>query len=138
MRLLGVDPGGKRLGLAVGDDHTGLSTPLEVVPYGGCGEAARRIASVATDHGAECVVIGLPTNSEGEETPACARSRALARALSERGIATDFQPEYLTTNEARRRARAVGRRSSRPIDDLAAQVILEEYLAGGPGKVGAP
>lgn len=128
MRILGVDPGGKRLGLALGDDVTGLATPLDVVPYGGCDSAAEVIAAAVKSYGARYVVVGFPTNSEGVRTPACARSEALATALAERGIETDLQAEYLTTNEARRRARATGRRADRPVDDIAAQVIVEEYL----------
>jgi putative Holliday junction resolvase len=128
MRFLGVDPGGKRLGLALGDDVTGLVTPLAVEPYGGLKTAARLIAGRAAEHGADLVVIGLPTNAEGLETPACARSHSLAAALDAVGVEVVLQPEYLTTSEARRRARTAGRRPSVPVDDLAAQVIVEEYL----------
>jgi len=128
MRFLGVDPGGKRLGLALGDDLTGFAGPLAVVPYEGRDLAALAIVSAMDTHGAEVVVVGLPAGADGEETPACRRSHALVKALAEHGIETALQPEYLTTNEARRRARSIGRRSSQPVDDIAAQVILEEYL----------
>jgi putative Holliday junction resolvase len=128
MRFLGIDPGGKRLGLALGDDITGLVTPLEVVTYGGCEKAAEVIAAAVKTYGAERVIIGLPTDSEGARTAGCARSEALATALGERGVETDLQAEYLTTDEARRRARSIGRRPDRPVDDIAAQVIVEEYL----------
>lgn len=130
--MLGIDPGGKRLGLALADDGTGLASPLRVVSYQGLDHAAGLIAEAMDEFGAEVAVIGLPTSSEGTQTSACARSHALARALSELGITTALQPEYLTTNEARRRARMSGRRRGQPVDDIAAQVILEEYLAGRP------
>ena len=129
MRYLGVDPGGKRLGLAVGDDETGVVTPLEVIPYRGVATAAADIATYASRHAAQRVVIGLPTNSEGELTPACRRSQALAEALHDLQLDTALQPEYLTTNEARRRAREAGFPRGRPLDHLAAQVVLEEYLS---------
>ncbi len=77
----------------------------------------------------ELVVIGLPTAADGTDTPACGRSRALAGALTEAGLRVVLQPELLTTDEARRRARAAGRRPRSPVDDLAAQVILEEFLS---------
>jgi len=128
MRFLGIDPGGKRLGLALGDDVTGLATPLDVVPYTGCDGAAELIAAAVKTYGAGRVVIGFPTDAAGVRTPGCARSEALATALAERGIETDLQAEFLTTNEARRRARATGRRPDRPVDDIAAQIIVEEYL----------
>jgi len=47
-----------------------------------------------------------------------------------------LQGEFLTTNEARRRARAAGRSPRRPVDDIAAQILLEEHLAG-VGRVNA-
>lgn len=129
MRFLGIDPGSKRLGLALGDDLTGFATPLEVARYQGSIEAARLIVEAMGEYGAEIVVIGLPTAADGSQTPACARSLALAQALSELGVETVLQPEFLTTNEARRRAKSSNRRSDQPVDDIAAQVILEEYLA---------
>lgn len=132
MRFLGIDPGGKRLGLALGDDLTGFATPLEIVSYRGAEDAARRILEAMDEHGAETAVIGLPTAADGSQTPACARSHAVARALAELGVEAELQPEYLSTNEARRRARSSNRRPGLPVDDLAAQVILEEYLASRP------
>lgn len=134
MRYLAVDPGGRRLGLAVGDDGTGIASALAVVPYGGITEAADLIVQRAAASGAGCVVIGLPTLEGGEETPACRRSHALAAAVSARGLTVVLQREFLTTNEARRRARAIGLPADRPVDHLAAQVLLEEYLAGAPER----
>jgi putative Holliday junction resolvase len=138
MRVLGIDPGGKRLGLAVGDTTTGIATPLEVVNYGGRVDAARKIEGFMVGHEAESVVIGLPTNIDGDETPACRRSHALSGALADLGITAVLQPEYLSTDEARRRARAQGRRSSLAVDDLAAQVILEDYFERCGAKGRAP
>ena len=130
MRFLGIDPGGKRLGLALGDDLTGFATPLEIVSYQGSDHAARLIVEAMDEYGADIVVIGLPTSSDGSQTPACSRSYALAQALAELGVETALQSEFLTTNEARRRAKSSNRRPGQPVDDIAAQVILEEYLAG--------
>jgi putative Holliday junction resolvase len=135
--MLAVDPGSRRYGLAVGDDATGLAGPLAVIDAAGVAEVAHRIAAEVEHLGAAAVVIGLPTGADGAETAACARSHALAIALAELGVETRFQREHLTTNEARRRARSAGRPAAAPVDDLAAQIILEEYLAelrrGGDG-----
>ena len=133
MRYLGVDPGGKRLGLAVADDATGIVTPLEVIPYRGVATAAADIAARVRTHDAQQVVVGLPTTADGEPTAACRRSHALARALHGLGLDTVLQPEYLSTNEARRRARDAGLPRERPVDHLAAQIVLEEYLSTREG-----
>jgi len=132
VRYLGIDPGGKRMGLALGNSGTGTASPLSVLPYGGVAEAARRIADIARHEGAGAIVLGLPTDVEGRETPACTRSRALAAALGELGWTVELQPEYLTSNEARRRARELGLTRGAPVDHLAAQILLEEFLGGLP------
>ena len=132
MRFLGVDPGGKRVGIAVGDSRTGLANPVAVIQYQGARATALALASEVERFDANAVVIGLPTGANGEETPACRRSRALADALIEAGIRIFFQPEYLTTHEAVDRARRCGRPRGKPVDDLAALVLLEEYLANAP------
>lgn len=129
MRYLGVDPGGRRLGLAVGDDRTGVVTPLEVVPYRGVSNGARTIADTVDRTGAERAVIGLPALADGSLGPAARRTELLAEAVKALGVDAELQPEYLSTHEARRRAREIGRPPDRPVDDLAAQIILEDYLA---------
>jgi len=98
------------------------------VAYAGAEAAAGVIADHAQRFGAEWVVVGLPTDASGEETPACRRSHALASRLSARGLRVAMQREYLSTNEARRRAREAGLPPGRPVDHVAAQVVLEEYL----------
>ena len=117
------------MGLAIGDEATGVVSPLAVVPYGGLETAARKICAVAEEFGATCVIVGLPTGADGSPGPAARRSQLLAEAISAVGVEIVFQKEFLTTHEARRRAIAVGRSPRRPIDDIAAQILVEEYLA---------
>lgn len=116
------------MGLAVGDDRTGVVSPLEVVAYRGLAAAAQLIAETAARLSADRVILGLPTLADGSTGPASRRSLQLADELRNLEVPVALQGEFLTTNEARRRARAVGRPPSRPVDDLAAQVLLEEFL----------
>jgi len=118
------------MGLAVGDDGTGVVTPLGIEPYAGAMAAATLVVRLARRHDAGAVVIGLPTRSDGSRSPACARSEKLAREIERLGLATHLQPEHLTTDEARRRAREAGLPPGAPVDHLAALVILEEFLSG--------
>ncbi|MEN8163951.1 MAG: Holliday junction resolvase RuvX [Acidobacteriota bacterium] len=129
MKYLGVDPGGRRFGLALGDDRTGLVVPAGIHPYHGVETTAAWLKSEAQKRDAEIIVLGLPTSEDGEETPACRRTRALAEALAGCGSDIVLQPEFLSTHAARSRARDLGRPRGAPVDDLAAQVILEDYLA---------
>jgi putative transcription antitermination factor YqgF len=117
------------MGLAIGDDATGVASPLDVVPYEGVDHAARKISAVAEESGAACVILGLPTREDGSLGPAARRTELLAEAIASLGLEVVLQKEFLTTNEARRRAVAAGRSPRRPVDDLAAQILLEEHLA---------
>lgn len=124
------------MGLAVADPASGVVSPLTVVAYGGIAAAARVIAGVAAELGAQGVVIGRPTLEDGSDAPAVRRSQLLAEAVRELGFEAFLQPEFLSTVEARRRARSAGRRAGRAIDDIAAQVILEDFLEGRAGGAG--
>jgi len=116
------------MGIAVADGTIGVATPLEVLPYRGLKRAAEEIELLCLRHEATAVVLGLPLNSEGEPTPACARSRALASELEARGLTVLLHSEYLSTNEARRRAREAGLPAGKPVDHIAAAVVLEDWL----------
>jgi len=120
------------MGLAVGDDTTGVTSPLEIVPYAGVDRAALQIANLAAKVGAARVVLGLPTLEDGSRGPASRRTDRLAEALEALGVEVALQNEFLSTDEARRRARAAGRPPRQPVDDIAAQVLLEEHLASRP------
>ena len=119
------------MGIAVGDDLTGVASPLRVLAWEGVAGSAGRVVEEARRREAGVVVIGLPTNADGAETPACRRSHLLAQELETLGIQVVLEPELLTTDEARRRARESGRPRTAPVDDIAAQVILEQFLAEG-------
>ena len=125
------------MGLAIGDDTTGVTSPLEIVPYVGVDRAAQQIAELASKVGAERVVLGLPTLEDGSRGPASRRTDRLAEALEALGVEVALQSEFLSTDEARRRARAAGRSPRQPVDDIAAQVILEEHLATRPAAPSA-
>jgi putative transcription antitermination factor YqgF len=129
VRYLAVDPGGRKIGFAIGDDHSGVTSPFGIEPYKGVDHAARLIARVAEESKASRVVLGWPTLEDGSAGPATRRTDLLAEALAELGVEVVLQKEFLTTNEARQRARAAGRSPRQPVDDIAAQVVLEEYLA---------
>jgi RNase H-fold protein (predicted Holliday junction resolvase) len=116
------------MGLAVGDDHTGVVSPLKVVRYDGVEVAANQIVEAASAVGATGIVLALPSLANGSTGASARRSQLLAEALQARGATVALQGEYLSSNEARRRARAAGRDPRRPVDDIAAQIVLEEYL----------
>jgi putative Holliday junction resolvase len=126
-RVIGVDHGLRRVGLAVGDDETGMAFPRAVVSARG---AAQAVSSLAAAEGTDRVVVGLPLNMDGTEGPQAAAAREFGRELADIGLRVVFADERLTTWEAAERARNANRRPGpNTIDSAAAALILEQYLA---------
>jgi putative pre-16S rRNA nuclease len=132
MRILAVDPGSRRVGLAVSDPTgtiaTGLATvaatPLETLP--------RRIAAVAGAQEAERIVVGLPLRLDGRRGPEAAAAERLAAAVRQvSGLPVETVDERLTTVAAERSLIAGGvRRDKRraAIDRVAAVMLLQGHL----------
>jgi putative Holliday junction resolvase len=126
-RVIGVDHGARRVGLAVGDEETGMAFPRSTVPAVG---AAEVIARLAEDEGTGRVVVGLPLNMDGSEGPQAAAARGFGYELTQLGLEVAFSDERLTTWEAGERSRAADRpRSANAIDSAAAALILEQFFA---------
>jgi putative Holliday junction resolvase len=132
-RVIGVDHGRKRVGVAVGDEETGMAFPRAVVA---AREAVATIGRLAAEEGTDRVVVGLPLNMDGSEGQQAAAARAFGRELTGIGLEVVFADERLTTWHAAERARdaertgAADRRSAaNAIDSAAAALILEQYLA---------
>ncbi|MBI1756153.1 MAG: Holliday junction resolvase RuvX [Fimbriimonas ginsengisoli] len=132
MRVLGVDFGLSRIGLAVTDEAAGLPTPLRTIGASGALRPdAEAIGAVARDEGADRVALGYPIGDEGEDGRMARIVRALAGHLRELGLEVTLVDESLTSVEAEAALRAVGLKSSvrrRRRDAQAAVRILERYL----------
>lgn len=133
-RVLGVDLGTRRIGLACSDPTGTLASPLRTIERSGDPAADRQaIVAVARAVGAHVIVIGLPRSLSGREGPAARAARAEASALAEiaGGIRVELHDERFTTREARRALTAAGRRGRAQrarVDEAAAAVMLQSYL----------
>ena len=129
-RILGIDRGRARIGVAVSDELGMLAHPVETIPGGA--DAAKRIAEIVKEKNAERVVVGLPRHMNVSVGTGAAEALAFAEKL--RGLlecAVITWDERLTTTAANRAVRASGRktRESRAfVDQVAAQMILQGYL----------
>ena len=140
-RILGIDPGKARIGLALSDPLGITAQPLGCLECVGPRKDLNRIAALVREHEAEAIVIGLPRLLSGEEGEAAAASRQLAEGLGRRlpGVRIELWDERLTTVEAERTmiSADVKRRERRAVvDALAAVLILQGYLdaqAAGDG-----
>lgn len=131
-RVLGVDVGTVRVGLAVSDPDRVVATPVGTIPAAADPtELAASVAQAATEHGAGHVVVGLPRGMSGRDTASTMRARAVARALRDHGVDVSMWDERLSSAEAERvLLRAGRRRSDRRIerDRVAATIILQGWL----------
>ncbi len=128
-RVLAVDPGTVRVGLAVSDSLRITAQPLEVVA---AGEAVARVAQLVEDLEIDQVVVGLPVTESGEEGHSAAAARLLAAAIADRtGIAVSTLDERYTSRMAENTmidAGARRRQRREAVDKVAAAVILRSYL----------
>jgi len=129
--ILGIDPGAKRVGVAVADTETRFARPLEVVDKGSV-DAVARVTALVQELDVELVVVGRPVGLSGRAGPAVEAQQELVTALR---AALDVEvvehDERLTTVVAEQGLRAGGaRRHSRDElrDAVAAQVMLQGYL----------
>jgi putative holliday junction resolvase len=139
-RLLAVDWGEVRIGLALSDETQTLATPLEtLVRRRGKRFPMSRFLELVGDHRPAGVVVGLPLTGEGEEEESAASARRLAGQLAERsGLPVEFWDERMSTARALATIREQGgntRGRRQDVDSLAAAVLLQHYLdarrAGG-------
>jgi putative Holliday junction resolvase len=134
-RLLAVDPGSVRLGLALSDPGQVLASPGDVLPVVDENDVhtiAEQVAEVAVDREAVGIVVGWPRDMRGRETAPATRSRQLADAVREAtGLPVALWDERLTTVEAERvmiQQDASRKERRAQIDRVAAAIILRGVL----------
>ena len=135
MRVLGVDVGKRRVGLAVSDPTGTVALPLETLQRrGGKRFPLSRLEEIARGLDVEHVVVGLPLDLRGEENDWCGEVREVGRRLGARlGVEVSFVDERLTSVRAERAVRSVGlgkrqREEKGRVDAAAAQLILQAWL----------
>ncbi len=139
-RILALDYGERRIGLAVSDPTATIAQPLPTItrrtgrrpPYA-------RILDILREWEAQAVVIGLPIESSGEEGEPAANARSFGEEIERRsGLRVEYWDERFTSARAEREISRLGlsasaRRQKERVDAMAATLILQAYLnAQGP------
>lgn len=125
MRVLALDYGSARCGVAVSDPTGTLATPIEPVPRPATRRGLRALAALVRERAVERVVVGLPLGLSGDDTPQTAEARAFAQRLRETvDVPVELYDERFTTRIAQR---AGGTATSE--DSRAAAVLLDDWLA---------
>jgi putative holliday junction resolvase len=134
-RVLALDVGTRRLGVAVSDPTGTVASPLATIPRRTPAEDAATLATLAATHGATTVVAGLPVSLSGQEGPAARAVRAYLDELRPLlpGLVFELTDERLSTVAAERAlvGGGVRRRDRRGVvDQVAASVFLQTWLDG--------
>ena len=132
MRILAVDWGERRIGLAISDPTGVIATALPTLIVGGRSDALAGVAKVAAETEAECIVVGLPLLMSGARGSAAEAASAFAEALAARTqLTVETYDERLTSAMSQRRLQEAGvrtRRAREKVDQGAALALLQSYL----------
>ena len=131
-KILGVDFGDTRTGLAICDPSRILASGIGYISPGGIEKTADAVAEIAREQGAAAIVVGLPVNMDGSEGSRAARCRKFAHLLEERlALPVAMFDERMTTMTAARylnETNTRGKKRKTVIDTLSAQIILQNCL----------
>ena len=143
MRVLALDVGGKRIGVALSDPTGLLASPLTTITRSSEPEDIDSVLRLVQENGVEEIVVGLPLSLSGRAGPQAKRVTGFTERLSERAaVPVKAEDERYSTAQAERLLRQAGAKPSEDrarVDAAAAAVILQSYLdsrraASTPGQ----
>ena len=132
MRILAVDPGAKRIGLALSDPTASIATPLQILNHVSRPMDAAAIVQIATENGVEKIIVGQSLDEHGVPSLEGRRAARLAAAIrAQSKLKVELWDEFGTTKAVLQSQIDLGApRNKRGghIDQLAATLILQAYL----------
>jgi putative Holliday junction resolvase len=132
LRILAIDPGSKRVGVALSDPTATIAQALTTMPAEPLATLPARIAEMARDHEAARIVVGLPKRLDGSRGPEAKAAQELAAAVrAASGLPVELVDERLTTVAAERSLIAGGMRRDKrrlSVDRVAATLMLQAHL----------
>lgn len=132
MRILAIDHGTKRIGIAISDELGVIAQPLEFIPAEPFAKFLERLKEIIRDKEVEELVVGMPRNMDGSYGPAALKVREFVGVLKEAvAMPITLWDERLTTAQANRLlVQANVRREKRKgkVDQTAAAILLQSYL----------
>ncbi len=132
-RVVAIDPGTKRIGVAVCDEHRIVVRPLPAIQRSSWKKLLQGIKDILAEYDASALVVGLPYNFDGSESDMTAEARDMVRKLKLLlEVPIYLQDERATTYEARGRlwkAGIEGKKMRATLDSEAAVIILSDFLS---------
>ena len=131
-RLMGIDPGGKRIGIAISDENKIVATPYTTIIREKYGDLVSQIKEIINEHKIDGIVIGNPINMDGSESPSSQSAKDLAKNLS-KDITENITlwDERLSSQGAFNLSNELAINSSKKVkklDENSAQFILQGLL----------
>jgi putative Holliday junction resolvase len=132
LRILAIDPGSKRVGVALSDPTATIAQALTTMAAEPAATLPSRIARIARDNEAQRIVVGLPKRMDGSHGPEAKAAQHLAAAIrTESGLPVELVDERLTSVAAERSLIAGGMRREKrrlSVDRVAATLMLQAHL----------
>jgi putative Holliday junction resolvase len=132
MRILALDHGTKRIGIAVSDELKMIATPLEFIPAEPYLDFLARLKEIIREKEVELILVGMPRNMDGSYGPAALKVQEFVAVLKDKiAIPIQLWDERLTSAQAQRFLIQGGvRRADRKekVDKMAASILLQSYL----------
>ena len=130
-RIVALDVGDARIGVAVSDASRLIASPVEVIHRVGFGPDVKKVQEICRRYDTTLILSGLPLNLNGTEGPQAAKVRLFCEQLEKVGLVVYYQDERLTTVTAEnalleQNVHRAQRRQT--VDKVAAAVILQQYL----------
>lgn len=138
MRILALDYGTKRVGVAISDETLSIAQPVEYIPAEPASGLLQRIQELIKNREVGLVIVGMPRNMDGTYGPAAAMVQEFVKSLKNAlSIPVKTWDERLTTVQANRYLREANvrqKKSRERVDKIAAAILLQSYLdARAPG-----
>lgn len=138
MKVLAIDPGDKRLGIAISDPSGTLARPYCVITHESRAKDAQKIAEIAKEEGVQLIVVGWALDSAGEVGYRARKSQRLANEIKKCGdFPVRMWDESFTTQTAIKSRMELGvsrKKRKGHLDDLAASILLQDFLINNEDK----
>lgn len=134
-RILAIDYGRRRIGLALSDELRLTAQPLATLTRTNRRNDLGRLRNLVRKHGVSCILVGHPLHLDGTSSPMAAEAARFARRLhKELGLPVELADERLTSWEAGQilAGSKPKKRARTPVDPVAAAVLLRAYLERQP------
>lgn len=129
LRILAIDYGRRRIGVAISDELGLTGQPLPAIERKNRRTDLARLRDIVKQNGVTAILVGLPLHLSGESSEMAAEATRFAdRIQKELGLPVKLRDERLTSWEAEQMAAQLGLRKNADIDSLAAAILLREYL----------